>query len=297
VERASRRTRAGRCATGQQQGRCGLCGWCGLCFGGAQHSSLPSDEPSHPISDEITHASGVPAHPHVPAHLSVVRIIVTPPRETSGGVSVQPAGVPSSTRDPQPEADSPDDRARDSQRRQRRQLAKLKGHSAFELVVIQVPACRRRQKRPQHSPSATSPSVHGTAQRGTHKISSAVSLPSSEGSVPLNWLLSKFLRAAAKSVLSTLVPPPPPSVHTATSQRDTYNNSSAVSLPSSEGSVPLNWLSSKFLRAAAATSSAQSSRRRLSQSMAPHRGALTINTQTRARPAVKGACRETGCVP
>jgi hypothetical protein len=138
VERASRRTRAGRCATGQQQGRCGLCGWCGLCFGGAQHSSLPSDEPSHPISDEITHASGVPAHPHVPAHLSVVRIIVTPPRETSGGVSVQPAGVPSSTRDPQPEADSPDDRARDSQRRQRRQLAKLKGHSAFELVVIQV---------------------------------------------------------------------------------------------------------------------------------------------------------------
>ena len=157
MERASRRTRAGRCATGQQQGRCGLCGWCGLCFGGAQHSSLPSDEPSHPISDEITHASGVPAHPHVPAHLSVVRIIVTPPRETSGGVSVQPAGVPSSTRDPQPEADSPDDRAR------------------------------------------------------THSVVSAASSLNSKGTVPSSWLSSKFLlAAAAKSVLSTVLPPPLP---------------------------------------------------------------------------------------
>ena len=207
MERASRRTRAGRCATGQQQGRCGLCGWCGLCFGGAQHSSLPSDEPSHPISDEITHASGVPAHPHVPAHLSVVRIIVTPPRETSGGVSVQPAGVPSSTRDPQPEADSPDDRARDSQRRQRRQLAKLKGHSAFELVVIQVPACSSAaaKKHSHHSPKntpAAASSVHGTSQRGTHIKYTNASALSCEGSVPRNWLCSIALRAAAAAALS-----------------------------------------------------------------------------------------------
>jgi hypothetical protein len=38
------------------------------------------------------------------------------------------------------------------------------------------------------------PSVHGTSQRSTHQYASFVSSPSSEGSVPLSWLLPKFLR-------------------------------------------------------------------------------------------------------
>jgi hypothetical protein len=119
-------------------------------------------------------------------------------------------------------------------------------------------------------------SVHGISRRGTHNISSFVIAPSSEGSVPLNWLSSKSLRAAAKSALSTVLPPPPPSVH-GTSRRGTHNISTSLSSPTSEGSVPLSWLLFKFLRAAAAASSAQSSRRRLS--LSPwhlKEGALTI---------------------
>ena len=97
VERATRRTRVGRCATGQHQGRCGRCGRCGRwrrCGRwGALQSSLPFDEPSHLIFDDITHAYGVPAHSHVPTQVSVVRI--TPPRlDVMRGVSVQPVGVP-----------------------------------------------------------------------------------------------------------------------------------------------------------------------------------------------------------
>ena len=112
-------------------------------------------------------------------------------------------------------------------------------------------------------------------RQGTHKKYTNVSAPISEGSVPLNWMLlyADLHAAAAKSALSTVLPPPPPSVP-ATSQRGTHNISSFVIAPSSEGSVPVNWLEIKFLRAAAALS-AQSSRRLHSQSMAPHRGALT----------------------
>jgi hypothetical protein len=86
------------------------------------------------------------------------------------------------------------------------------------------------------------PSVHGTSQRGTHKYDSADIAPSSEGSVPLNRLFSIGLRAAdAKNALSTVLPPSPLSVH-GTAQRGTHNIPSFVSSPSSEGSVPLNWL-------------------------------------------------------
>jgi hypothetical protein len=98
-----------------------------------------------------------------------------------------------------------------------------------------------------------------------------VSAPNSEGSVPLNWLFSIDLRAAAAARVLSTVLLPPPSVH-GTSQRSTHSISSFVSVPISEASVPLNWLLSKFLRAAAAAPSAQSSCRLHSQSMAPHRG-------------------------
>ena len=61
------------------------------------------------------------------------------------------------------------------------------------MVVIQVPACRRRQNR-LSAAIVESPWTVGT---GTHRYVSAVSSPISEGIVPRNRLLvSKFLRAA-----------------------------------------------------------------------------------------------------
>jgi hypothetical protein len=104
----------------------------------------------------------------------------------------------------------------------------------------------------------------------------------------VNWLVFIALRAAAKSVLSTVLPPPPPSVH-GTSQRGTHNICSALSAPSSEGSVPLNWLLSKFLRAAAAGSSAQSSRRLHSQSMAPQRRGTHNESSIVIAPSSEGS--------
>jgi hypothetical protein len=135
------------------------------------------------------------------------------------------------------------------------------------------------EKRAQHSPPAAAfLSPHGTSKTGTHNKYTNVSAPISEGSVPLNWMLlyADLHAAAAKSALSTVLPPPPPSVH-GTSRRGTHNISTSLSSPTSEGSVPLSWLLFKFLRAAAAASSAQSSRRRLS--LIPwhlKEGALTI---------------------
>jgi hypothetical protein len=108
---------------------------------------------------------------------------------------------------------------------------------------------RRREKRSQHSPPLPPPppSVHGTSQVGTHNIPSAVSAPSSEGSVPLSWLLGKFLRAAASAcALSTVLPPPPPSVH-GTSQVGTHSTLNAVYNPSSVGTVPVSWRLPRFL--------------------------------------------------
>jgi hypothetical protein len=101
----------------------------------------------------------------------------------------------------------------------------------------------------EHSPPAAASLSHGTSQRGTHNASSAVSAPISEGSVPLNWLLCIYLRAAAAAcALSTVLPPP--SVH-GTSGTGTHQYVSIRSAPSSEGSVPENWLWAMFLRAAA----------------------------------------------
>ena len=76
-----------------------------------------------------------------------------------------------------------------------------------------------------------------------------MSSPSCEGSVPRNWLLSKFLRAAAagSSAQSSR------RLHSQSMvchRGGTHNESSIVIAPSSEGSVPVNWLLSKFLRAA-----------------------------------------------
>jgi hypothetical protein len=159
------------------------------------------------------------------------------------------------------------------------------------------------EKRAQHSPPAAAfLSPHGTSKTGTHNKYTNVSAPISEGSVPLNWMLlyADLHAAAAKSALSTVLPPPPPSVHgtsRSTSRRGTHKYSNAVIAPSSEGSVPLNWLFTIGLRAAAAESSAQSSRRRHPQSMRPHRGALTTSPASSSRPALKGACRSTGCYP
>jgi hypothetical protein len=129
----------------------------------------------------------------------------------------------------------------------------------------------------EHSPPAAAPLLHGTSGTGTHSIVSAAIAPSSEGSVPSNRLLSTILRAAAACTASEHSPPAAASLSHGTSQRGTRNLLSAVSAPSSEGSVPPNVLLPKFLRAAAGAPSAQSFRRRLPQSMAPHRWALTTS--------------------
>jgi hypothetical protein len=67
------------------------------------------------------------------------------------------------------------------------------------MVVIQVPACRRRQNR-LSAAIVESPWTVGT---GTHRYVSAVSSPISEGIVPLSELSPKFLRRRHR-VLSTV---------------------------------------------------------------------------------------------
>jgi hypothetical protein len=68
----------------------------------------------------------------------------------------------------------------------------------FKFLRAAAAACTASE----HSPPAAASLSHGSSQRGTHNVSSAVSAPISEGSVPLNVLLFKFLRAAAAAAPS-----------------------------------------------------------------------------------------------
>jgi hypothetical protein len=130
---------------------------------------------------------------------------------------------------------------------QRRERAQLRRERAAKRVVVQVPVRRRRRCALSTVLPPPPPSVHGTSGTGTHSVVSAAIAPSSEGSAPLNGLLFRPLRAAATACALSTVLQLPPSVH-GTSQMGTHNVPSAVSAPSSEGSVPLSWFLPKFLR-------------------------------------------------